>query len=293
MLGVSVSPFVAGLFGNFSISFLLALGIFSLSIIYLQFGVHDLDHLRNDSPNEIRRDNFTDEPRSDISAWLGGWLRALISPLQPFRKEPTYLLTGLSLFAYNVAQSYTFNALLVYSTVRFGFTGRENGYILSMAHSVGAIYIFATLFLIPRFCRLFGARAPPQPTPRNFWSKKREVVLASLSLIVQTIALTALGLATQASDVYICTVLLAVGLPAPSFIKGYSISMFGADEKPKALAALAIMETLGSVLGPLLLGGFQSYYGVDGFVFFAASGLTSASLVLLAVGSGLKPQRGD
>ncbi|RYO81021.1 hypothetical protein DL766_006594 [Monosporascus sp. MC13-8B] len=57
----------------------------------------------------------------------------------------------------------------------------------------------------------------------------------------------ALGYADQAWQVYTITILLAVGLPTPSFIKGYFVNLHEGKERPEALAALAMMETLGSI----------------------------------------------
>ncbi|RYO97159.1 hypothetical protein DL765_011328 [Monosporascus sp. GIB2] len=289
MIGVSTSPFVVGLFQNFTVSFFIALALFAVSVSYIQLCMTRRGpriKLRAVAAGGGEERHGADAPADGDSLGLfRRWFNVILSPLRPFRRQPTHLSIGLSLLTYNVIQSYVFNALLVHTSLRFGFTGKENGFIISIAHSVAALYIFASLYMVPRALQLFRKVAFFQMLRTRLRRRNRDLFLALFSLAIQSLSLTALGFADQAWQVYTITILLAVGLPTPSFIKGYFVNLHEGKERPEALAALAMMETLGSVLGPLLLGGFQTYFTEGGGVFFAAAGLGAVSLVLLTFGS--------
>ncbi|KAF2795573.1 MFS general substrate transporter [Melanomma pulvis-pyrius CBS 109.77] len=291
MIGISVSPFVVGLFKNFTISFFIALGLFGLSFIYLQLCIVG-ESSRNIKGVSGSNDERPVQSRSSdgFQNVLRNWLRTASSPLKQFQQQPTHLLVGFSLFAYNIVQSYIFNALLVHTSVRFGFTGRENGFIISIAHSIASAYIFTTVSLLPRACRYFQSRKLDS-TPLSSSSAHWDTLLAMVSLAAQTLSLATLGFANRPWQIYIITVPLAVGLSTPSFIKAAFICRFENGERPAALAALAMMETFGSVLGPVVLGGLQAFFSADGDVFFTAAGLVLASLISLGLGS-LKSQDG-
>lgn len=290
MLGISISPFIAGLFGNFVVSFFMALGLFAVSITYTLLCVPGPARTKSHPTSPVVQEGSVPPVGQEVQSPS---IRSLgimfLTPLRPFQQQPTYIFIGFSLLTYNIVQSYIFSALMVHTSVRFGFTGKENGFLISMVHSVAAFYIFANIYLVPWILRWQRRRARDAPIPppigvSQSHSRFRDVALALTSLAIQGIALTGLGLANQGNQVYFITVLLAVGLPAPSFIKAFFVSLFEGDDKPVALAALAMMENMGSLLGPLILGGLQAYSGTDSGVFFVAAGLDGASLAFLCLG---------
>ncbi|PVI02649.1 hypothetical protein DM02DRAFT_474297, partial [Periconia macrospinosa] len=243
MIGISVSPFAVGIFQNFTTSCFIALALFALSFVYLQLCIAE--------PTTPIRPAQQAQP----SYTIGTWIRTALSPLQPFYQKPARLLVGSSLFAYNMVQSYIFTALLVHTSLHFGFTGRENGFIISIAHSVASAYIFISVSLVPRVIRYFQQRQKSTTAPA---STPPSTLLALFSLLLQALSLASLGFATRPWHIYSLTIPLAIGLSSPSFIKAAFVSRFDGTERPAALAALAMMETLGSVLGPIMLGGLQS-----------------------------------
>ena len=275
MIGISVSPFIAGLFANFTVSFFMAFGLFAVSIVYLQAVVR-ASQIEQVSTSEYDRND------KDLKSTWKKWLKTAISPMKTFQTNPLHTFTGLSLFLYNIVQSYVFQALMVHTSVHFGFTGKSNGFVLSIAHSVAAAYLFVTIFVIPKISRCI--RSNRSEAGSTLGSQDRDFVLALTSLTVQVLSLVALGLATKPWQVYCIAACLAVGLCTPSFIKAYSTSLFTNIEKPAALAALAMVETLGSVLGPVVLGGLQSYLSRDAGVFYVAAGLSAMSFFSLAIG---------
>lgn len=277
MIGISVSPFVVGFFADFTISFFVAIGLFAFSIVYLLCCKTDTISRRHITANEMSTGG---DDEVVFLEFLRKQLRTIISPLDAFKKQPKHLLIGLSLFAFNVTQSYIFSALLVYTTSRLGFGASQNGYIISIVHSVAALYIFIQLGIAPRIARYFRPRQAPQ-TPANV--ARRDLILAVVSLAIYILSLVALGFAHQAWQIYSIAVFLAVGLPTPSFTKAYFVALFADEEKSGALAALTTLEMVASILGPVLIGGLQSQFAANSVIFFVAAGLGGISLGLLAM----------
>ncbi|KAI0468892.1 major facilitator superfamily domain-containing protein [Xylaria cf. heliscus] len=290
MIGISVSPFVAGLFDNFTTSFVMALGLFVVAIVYIQLCL-PASTSNNVQATAVSQQEgaraVESQQRNGVLSTLTSLSMTVFSPLEPLRKRPIYLFIGLSLFCYNVVQSYIFDALLVHTSIRFGFSAKENGLIITTVHSIGALYILTTIYLIPKTARYFHTRTCFQILQSWLQGRNKYSMMAQLSLIVHVLSLTALGFANEARQIYPITTLLAIGLPIPAFIKAYFLSLFESDQRPVALAVLAMMETVGSVIGPLLLGGLQSYFSSSGRVFFAAAGLGGASLILLVIGASI------
>jgi hypothetical protein len=284
MVGISTSPFVAGLFHNFTVSFFMAMVLFALAIGYLQLCVTSREQ-RNERASEPdsdavdRGDRSSTSPKSVLNI-----LKTFITPLRTFRNYPASLLCGMSLFAYNLVQSYTFGALLVHTSLRFGFTGKENGFVITIAHSIAATYLLTTLYVLPRVLKL-RLKLSNSERHAEFQPSANNGLLAMISLAIQSVSLLVVGLATKTWHIYVATVLLALGLPTPSFIKAYVVGCFRGPEKNEALAALAVMEVMGDVLGPIAFGGWQSYDAMGGLVFFGAAAVVATSLILFTLGA--------
>jgi hypothetical protein len=268
MLGIATTPFLAGFLQDFSLSFVMAIGLFAITLVYLQCSVpsgafHGTGVLSHDG---------------------GIGIHALFAPLKGFRRCLASLYCGLSLLAYNVVQSYIFTALLVHTSLEFGFSQRENGLLVAIAHSVAAVYLFSALYLTPHllkplYCRFNSTRAVRRALP----TKNSHLALVSLTL--QLVSLLAVGLATKAWQIYLSTALLALGLSTPSFIKAYVVGLFTASYKSEALAALAVMEVMGDILGPVVLGTLQSRGHLNGVVFFGASAILAIAILLFSLGA--------
>jgi hypothetical protein len=279
LAGISVSPFVASLFGNFTVSFFIAIGIFAVAIVYLQAFVPTLvPNTRTNLANEGH-----EEPNSHST--LIDFTLTLLTPLETFRRYPSTLLVGLALLAYNIVQSYMFTALLVHTSLYFHFTYRENGLLISLAHIIAASYIFLNLYIIPRLYRSLRKSNPlSASTQQPSTTSARDTILALVSLFIEVLSLVEIGFAKSPRQIYAFTAMLALSLPASSFIKAAFVAHFNGEEKSKGLASLAAMETMGSVLGPLILGGFQTLSSTDNFVFFVAATMACASAALFGGG---------
>lgn len=283
MVGISVSPFVAGLFQNFTVSFSMAIGFFALAVAYLQLCVTPRKHKNCETVRESdRREDLRNLPNSAPES-VHGILKTLIAPLRIFNEHFASLLCGLGLLTYNLVQSYTFGALLVHTSLRFGFAGKENGFLITIAHSVAAMYLAISLCIIPQVLMPFLGRAKPQQSA-EYEHRTKDGFLAIVSLGIQSVSLLVIGLATKTWHIYVATVLLALGLPTPSFIKAYVVGHFEGLQRNEALAALAVMEVVGDVLGPIVFGGWQSYNTGGALVFFGAAGMVATSAILLTGG---------
>jgi hypothetical protein len=262
MVGISVSPFVAGVLGNFIISVCIALGIFAITILYTFVFISPARSLPikaiSAAPGTSEAGILLDHGRKTHMNPLSRFL----SPLRLLNERRTLALLAITMFLSNMAQSYVFDALLVHTTVRFGFTGLENGIIITIAHSLASVYVFTSLFFLSRI-----------------GSRRREASQAAVSLLLQILALVGVGYASKRWQIYAVTSILALSLPGPSFIKSYAVGFLPKEEKAAGLAALAMMEGLSSVFGPIVLGGWQVLSSDGRWVFYGAAGLVSVGTI--------------
>ncbi|KAI0531730.1 hypothetical protein GGR58DRAFT_518295 [Xylaria digitata] len=271
MIGISISPSIAGLLHNFTDSFLMAYGLFIGALIYL-FSVVKVPSPINPvlhaglASRPIHRED--ENPQSSI-------MTAVSFPLAPFYfvlQDCHCFSIGLVLFLYNTAQSYTFSAIMVHTSTSFGFSSRENGFLVTLVHVVASLYLFCALFVAPRLAKfrqkgrmnsavLFKA-GELHPTTTN-------AMLALASLVIQACALLWFGFIRGAREVYLASALLAVGLAFPSFLKSDFSSRFDVSQRPRALASLTAMEISGSFVAPITLGGIQTLWPGNGIFFVA------------------------
>jgi hypothetical protein len=288
MVGISVSPAISSLLESFQASFLMASVMFAVALLYLLFGVRsrrtgrDQQHQNttNGVPGMVGAEPRT---RRKISVW--DFVRISSSPLQFFATRPSSLLPGFSLLLYNAMQSYVFPAIMVYTSVTFGFSGRENGFLISIGHGVSSTYLICTLFVAPCIVRLVRKHTSSKIPPEVPSTEKRsgDAALALFSLLVQGLSLTLFGLATKVWQAYAIISLSALGLATPSFIKSYFVTLFPSTDAPNAVAALAMLETIGSLLAPISLGVLQTMWPGNG-VFFIAAIFIGIAAVIFGIG---------
>ncbi|KAI1322275.1 hypothetical protein F5Y16DRAFT_387097 [Xylariaceae sp. FL0255] len=271
MIGISISPSLASLLRNFRDSFFIACGIFMSALIYLVLVVKTEPILSN----VTRRDtNSAIQNETGRTKFLNFVTKSIYSPFAPFvfMKTRQLVVGGLVLFTYNLAQAYTFSAVLVFTSTEFGFTSRENGFLLTEVHLTASLYLFYVLFAAPRLGRAAKGYHLVSSDPPREGRVESTAVLAFSSLTMQGLALVCFGFVQYIWQVYAVSALLAIGLSCPSFVKSYFTMSLNTSERSKALASLAVMETSGSVLAPVVLGGLQVLWPGN-MAFFAAAGL--------------------
>lgn len=135
MVGMSLSPAIVSLLPNFFTSFVTALFVFAVPILYLSFFVP-----RHWCPSLLATEN-TAVTLKMMS--LGQALSRLISFAKQYRcfvhlftylwRDQRVALPVLALLLYNTILAYLSFALMVYSSLRFSFIGKDNDYLISLA----------------------------------------------------------------------------------------------------------------------------------------------------------------
>jgi hypothetical protein len=157
MLGISISPAIAGLLLNVQASFAMASVLFALTFLYLIYGIRTLDQCQKgyaSTTSTLTDDGDDERTESKEKSNFRSVIQIVFSPLRFFVDHPWSLPAGLSLFLYNWIQSYMFWATMVHTAVKFGFSSHENGFVLSITLAIGSMYLLAALFAAPYILRL-------------------------------------------------------------------------------------------------------------------------------------------
>lgn len=284
MLGMSLSSTIAGLLPNFFFSFMMALAIFAASLLYLGLFVPVVAATPEHHPS---REDRSDPPSGERSM-AARYTYFIFQPLLNMHSERSIILPGLALLLCNTAQAYIFPAIMVYTSVKFNFTGRENGYVISVAAAVSALYLAIVSHAVPKIRAWHQKKAPSTQSPTHdasiFGSEDarktcaHDLYWALACMVIQLIAVPCLMLTVQGWQIFPCVVVIALGLAAPSFIKSLGISL--AKDRTAAVASLSLMESMGGLLSPVVLGSVQSWWGEE-MVFVAAS--CSLGIAILAL----------
>ncbi|GAB1319230.1 hypothetical protein MFIFM68171_09440 [Madurella fahalii] len=310
MTGMALSPTIAGILPTFFASFLLALSLFAASALYLCLfmPVVSGDSSDTKAPTSTPPHVITERTSPYNERLQGGtaslsrlvWhILSLYRPWADLRRERGIVLPAFALLFYNTTQAYIFPALMVFTTLELSFTGRQNGYLISIAAAVSALHLLFVFYGVPRLKKLLfsdqsrhvrrlsgGDACEPESTYQAS-SSTHDFICALLSMSAFVAVLPCVGLTSERWQVFLLVALLAPGFAAPSFLKSYGASL--AVDKTAGLASMAMMESLGGLLSALVLGSWQSYAG-EGSVFFGASSLSFIAL-LATIGSRLISQR--
>jgi hypothetical protein len=274
LIGISIGPFLVALLRNFTASLSVALGLFAITALYISIFAR-VRAMPQSAPDQLTTDERSAREAEVLRPAAPPTLSkqqtvTFWAPLKPFVDRPALLFFAGSVFCFNSTQSYIFDALLIHTTVRFGFTNRDHGFLISIAHSIASTYIFIASVLLKK-------AAISQPT--------RDASQCLFSMAMQVISLFGFGLASRPSHIYGMTALISFGLPASSFIKAYFVSKLHQEERVPGLAFLVAMEALASVIGPIAIGKWQVISSGDGSVFFGAATLVGFAAVLFGLGA--------
>ena len=283
MVGISISPAVASLLPNFIASFIMALTIFAVALLYLLLCVRTAKlGARSTNSAPVQTNSSKD---TSLIKRLKAIFRTLSSPLTLFVARPILSFSGISLFLYTAAQSYLFPAIMVDTSLRFGFDGAQNGYVISVAHGASSLYLFFTLFMMPWLSSRFGSSGRTTSARHRIQYVKREnSYLASVSLATQGVALTLFGLANHSWQVYPIVIFISLGLATPSYIKTYLIALTPKSDGSRAVTASSTMEALGSLVSPVLLGVWQTLWPGTS-VFFVGALIMMFCMILFLLGA--------
>ncbi|OTA66118.1 MFS general substrate transporter [Hypoxylon sp. EC38] len=289
MVGMSLSPTIASFLPNFFTSFIMALAIFALSLLYLLLFVP----VAPGKILETTRLDISENRNATFAGRVTGRIQSIYRPLVVLCLTRRAILPGLALLLYNTSQAYLFPSLMVYTSINFSFTGEQNGFLISTAAAVSALYLLGVFYIFPIIKKWVGWRTKIQDSEEDDRdsddsisdkeSSRHELICSILSMSIQFIALPFVYLITEGWQIFPLVAVIALGLAAPSFIKSYGVSLV--QNKSSVVASLAMMESLGGLLSPLVLGLWQSQSG-GGMVFVMASSLVGAA-ILAMLASGL------
>jgi hypothetical protein len=141
MIGMVIGPIFVTVIPDFIFSFVEAVAILGLALVYLMVLV-PLDS----SDQEVSPTSRVQ--RAGESLHPGRILR--LQAVNHFGREPVALLSGFAIFSFNATQAYLFPSIMVHAALNFGFTCTENGHIVSTAASTFPIYLLITFYIGPR-----------------------------------------------------------------------------------------------------------------------------------------------
>ncbi|OJD31017.1 uncharacterized protein BKCO1_5300027 [Diplodia corticola] len=256
MAGMALSPALAALLADFRVSFAAALAVFAVAAAYLAV-VGRLDEPKISSGSSSESTGESSSGSSSDGGHRGG---GIVRPAVYLGSDAVLAAHGGAMLLYNAGVSYMFPALMVHATLRFGFSAKHNGLLLSVAAGSSALYLVAAA-----------------------WAARpgRNAAAALVSLAVLAAAMCGLATVPVAWALFPGVACAALGLAAPSFVKAHLVQRRPHDSL--AVAALSVAEGAGSLVSAPLLGGWQSAHP-GGSVLFVAAGLALASAVVFAVG---------
>lgn len=304
MVGQGLSPIISGLFADFRASFAMATLLFGLCFSYVWILPAACIPEEQSSGMDV-----SDRPQTKLRSTA-----VILEPLRAAVRTRALWAPEAALLLFLAATSYLYPAILVFASTRHGFSAAQNGWIVSLTAASCSCSLLAVHVVWPRLRR----PAADQPDNNNNHNKPRpsRVALfdanyrnAAASMLLLAAVCPAIGLTTRAWQVYVLAALAALGLSAPAFVKSYAVGLLTASSssshsssssddddsdndgddrdgrKKQALTALALMETCGALLSPVVLGGAAQQDEEGSRVFFVAAALVAAALAVLTLGA--------
>ncbi|KAK8076916.1 hypothetical protein PG996_003086 [Apiospora saccharicola] len=298
MLGYTIStvavPFL--LVPSFLLSFAVALVILGLSAAYLVvFIPSGVFAARDPDGDAALTTTTTTSTRRTIA-------KAIVDPVYHLYAESTIRLPALALLLHNTAQGFLFFAIAIHAIVDLEFGGNQYMILYGIESVVPAVYLMLALHGIPKLQRMWKRRSSTtdytavvsadetdgggEMTRTTGPPATRDFVCIIICMLAQLIALPWF-LAVSAEDrgvIYALVAVVSIGLSVPSFLKSYAVSIVvdDAHNKTSALGSLALMESIGSLVAPLLVPSFQFWIWRNSIVILAPSLVAASMLCLVA-----------
>nr|QVK45117.1 MFS transporter [Pseudopithomyces chartarum] len=271
LLGSSLGPLTAGLGRDFSSRILIAICALVLAALYVGYlTIVGRSHAPNKNNSQSLRDQIsvtTEGHAREGATLLRDLFQGMFSHFSIFAEKPRFLSPSLSLLLYTNGQAYILPALMVYASGRYGFTDRQSSWLLSLVTAVSATSTF--------FVRLVQQRI------------KGDIAHLRLNMMVAVMQMSALAISlplimetNYSWQLYLVTTAMSLGFSASGFIKTYALCQL--QHPNDGTAALAIFETVGSLLSPLTLGAAQSHWHGGSWTFLS-TGMMIASIAVLLV----------
>ena len=271
LLGSSLGPLTAGLGKDFSSRILIAICALVLAALYVGFlTIVGRSHAPNKNNSQSLRDQIsvtTEGHAKEGATLLGDLFQGTFSHFSIFYEKPRFLPPSLSLLLYTNGQAYVLPALMVYASGRYGFTDRQSSWLLSLVTAVSA----ASTFLV---------RLVQQRIKGDIAHLQLNMMVAVMQMSALAISLPLIMQTNYSWQLYLVTTAMSLGFSASGFIKTYALCQL--QHPNDGTAALAIFETVGSLLSPLTLGSAQSHWQGGSWTFLS-TGMMIASIAALLV----------
>ncbi len=182
------------------------------------------------------------------------------------RYPVVWSLTG-ALAASGLAGQFLQSTWVLWATARFGWSARDDGLSLAAFGAVSLIFqVGLARFLLPKL------------------GERRTVLIG---LAVGIAEYTAFALATQGWLVYVIIAASGVGFLSGQAMQGLLSREVGEDEQGTLQGALASLNSLAAIVGPLIATGLFAYFTrpadphpVPGIAFFLAAAFCAVALAL-------------
>jgi MFS family permease len=278
MVGMSVGPVIGGLFSDFTNSFAVALVLFLVMAVYLA-----VISFLTPGGQPKQQEECHPVASDDLITWTAQifhMYKLVLSPLRLLYELPRTVLYCVSILLYTMVQSYLFPATMVYTSLRFEFTSRENSFLVSIAALTSAMYLVTVHYVVPKVFQLIRRRGLTSSGERSSHGR-HDLVLGAASMAVQVVALIAFSSITLGWHAYILIAISSVGLAASSFMKSHFARTV--PNPAQSMATLTMMETVGAMLSPMVLGAWLAAHPGGSF-FYVAAGMLGAAMVLFGIG---------
>ena len=279
MAGMSVGPVIGGLFPDFTTSFVVALALFLGMAVYLA-AISFSEYGGKPETGE----QYHPVEAEDRVIWMdqiSRTARLVLSPLHLVYQLPQTAFHCISLLFYTMVQSYLFPAIMVYTSLRFEFTSRENSFLVSIAALTSAVYLVTIHYTVPNMLRLLKRGRIELVSEEKSYDGRKDLVLGVASIAVQLATLTAFSSITKGWHAYLLMAISSIGLTASSFIKSHFARTV--PDPAQSMATLTLMESVGAMLSPVVLGTWLAAYPGGSF-FYVAAGMLGTALVLFFAG---------
>ncbi|ETS80052.1 hypothetical protein PFICI_07581 [Pestalotiopsis fici W106-1] len=215
--------------------------------------------------------------------------------------------------------------LQMYSTNEFGFSSRENGYLMALNFGVRSLYLTLALPYIIKIGRkwlsnqttqavsdgtanntvstgisdsrqqeeLAPLLGPKPPSPKRL-ETTFDLWFVTLSFAIDAILTAATVFSRDTAHLYLAAVLLPLGSGSAPAAKGVMTSLCKPWERVDALSGIAMLEMLATVAAMAVFGSVFSAFAVvgkSGMVFFINAGVALGAALLTAAVRLPKPAR--
>ncbi|KAH8723044.1 major facilitator superfamily domain-containing protein [Phaeosphaeriaceae sp. PMI808] len=279
MAGMSVGPVIGGLFSDFTTSFAVALALLLVMAVYL--AAIPFFTQGDQAKEEAEYQSIEPEGYSSWREQITQTIRLVFSPLRLLYQLPRTAFYCISILFYTMVQSYLFSAIMVYTSLRFEFTSRENSFLVSIAAFTSAVYLVTIHHIIPEVVRLLRRRRSADFPEGKSQHGSHDLVLGAASIAVQLVTLTAFSSITRGWHAYVLIAVSSIGLTASSFIKSHFARTV--PNPAQSMATLTMMETIGAMLSPVVLGAWLAAHPGGSF-FYITSGMLGAAIILFVTG---------